>query len=152
MNMRKLYDVDPNICGTEMDVARCDYEFTMNRAYFDVNMRNKTNFNMYRALNIPKQAFPLPTPAPLCGTVEGDMPVGRFKLRLAYCNQASFLGYPVAVSALQGAIVENAAVRNCVLLGKCGYLSFPPSHAVSLLLITFPLSMMYWQIPCTTRP
>ena len=152
MNMRKLYDVDPNICGTEMDVARCDYEFTMNRAYFDVNMRNKTNFNMYRALNVPQQAFPLPTPAPLCGTVEGDMPAGRFKLRLAYCNQASFLGYPVAVSALQGAIVENSAVRNCVLLGGCRNVFFSPSPTVSHSQIFSPITMTYWQIHCMTRP
>ena len=141
MNMRKLYDVDPNICGTEMDVARCDYEFIMNRAYFDVNMRNKTNFNMYRALNIPQQAFPLPAPVPLCGTVEGDMPTGRFKLRLAYCNQASFLGYSVAVSALQGAIVENAAVRNCVLLGRYSYCSHPLSPFVSPIQVFSPLTI-----------
>ena len=40
------------VCGVEMDQARGDFEFAMNKCYFDANMLNRTNFNVFRALKV----------------------------------------------------------------------------------------------------
>ncbi len=40
------------VCGVEMDLARGDFEFAMNKCYFDANMLNRTNFNVFRALKV----------------------------------------------------------------------------------------------------
>ena len=48
--MKSLYDVDPRVCGLEMDSARVDYEFVMNRSIFDSNLITKTNFSFFKDL------------------------------------------------------------------------------------------------------
>jgi len=141
MNMRKLYEVDPSVCGVEMDIARADYEFAMNRAYFDANMLNRTNFNVFRALKVPLEAFPRAPAVPACGTVPVDMPPGRFKQRLSYCNHAAFLGYPVAVQSLQGVIRENTSIRSFRLLD--------PIHDKTLTLDKYERAMVDQMINAT---
>ena len=44
------------VCGVEMDQARSDFEFVMNKSYFDANMLNRTNFNVFRALKVRTHA------------------------------------------------------------------------------------------------
>jgi hypothetical protein len=70
MSMSSLYDVDPAICGQEMDIARSDYEFVMNKCIFDANILNRTNFKSLKILGIPKEAFPPLKKVPLYAIVE----------------------------------------------------------------------------------
>jgi hypothetical protein len=44
MSVSSLYDVDPEICGREMDIARKDYELVMNKCIFDANILNRYLF------------------------------------------------------------------------------------------------------------
>jgi hypothetical protein len=83
--------VHPSYCGEECDKARIDYEFISNKLYFDANMLNRTNFQLFRELNIPKAAFPLIPPAPQCGIVD----VARHDLRgrIDFGNTTAYIGY-----------------------------------------------------------
>jgi hypothetical protein len=55
--MRCLYDVDPSLCGREMDAARTEYETAMNKCIFDSFLLAKTNFKSIKELGKKEKKF-----------------------------------------------------------------------------------------------
>jgi dynein heavy chain, axonemal len=113
-NNQRLYDVSNDIRNVEMNEAREGYESVMNKIIFDANMLSSTNDKTFQKLNLPKEAFPLPTPPPESAVINVPKHNMEFKTK-KFLAEAFFASNP-AIRALCQARVMLEEVQQTTII------------------------------------
>ena len=109
-SMKKLLALNIDVAGAEIESARREFEVTMNKILFEVNMLSVTNTRFLRDLSLPSCALSKFTTAPTCGLFA--VPSHPMKTRVLYHQSSSYLYSIAAITSLQAALQENSAVHD----------------------------------------